>query len=319
MDIFQQMKQKASQDFSDFKQVADQIGSIFQDSLDFSRAIAISIRSPNLNRNEAMKRKTASYDEYYSKQSNRRAEALRQKEENFPRLINKFDRLRLNLTPKQIIERSDPQSPQLYHRTVNNPNFTTDNIDISEKTFGRRLLTSIDSDDSGFEENSMFEEYLFPKHRDSIADVDLGTDQVQITINHEHKNNLLCVSLHRARLTFPKHGRIFTKLCILPNKLQKRRGKLIAIANTKKWEEDFVFTKLSIGELETCSIQIRIYEEKGFMKRPLLKYETVVAFKDVDLTNFQTTILPLKTMTNQLSSLSRQHQSHYVVHNLGDN
>ncbi|ESO96021.1 hypothetical protein LOTGIDRAFT_160004 [Lottia gigantea] len=294
MEVFQQLKNKASQALPEITHVRERISTSLQESFD-----SIPIRWPNSgHRDEAFRRRAASYDEYYLRISNTKA-ALRRKEGLISPLINKFDRLEQTMTPKKMSEKEKAKEPNTSLR-ISKSVGSTSNFDFNERVPSCRDMKSVSSYDSGFRETSMFE-FFIPQYKDSIADVELDTDQVQLTINHEHRKNALHVSIHRATLTFPNNGRIYAKLCLLPNKLQKKKGKAIDLAKAKRWEEDFRFTDLSIGQLETCSIKIKIYQENGFFKRPFLKYGAVIALKDVDITDFRTTVLSLTTITNQIT------------------
>ncbi|ESO91161.1 hypothetical protein LOTGIDRAFT_153592 [Lottia gigantea] len=134
--------------------------------------------------------------------------------------------------------------------------------------------------------------------KDSISDHELDDNEIQITIFHEHKRNLLTVSIHRATPVLEDSEKLFAKVSIQPAQKQTQKGQRIDLQKVKRWEEDFVFKKLTIGQLESCSVIIKIYQKTGIFKSATEQYVAKVALKDVDIKGFETTKLMLQKPTS---------------------
>ncbi|ESO87601.1 hypothetical protein LOTGIDRAFT_166483 [Lottia gigantea] len=133
-------------------------------------------------------------------------------------------------------------------------------------------------------------------HKDSISDYELNDNEIQITINHEQKRNFLNVTIHRVNVTsLPSDiEHIIARVYVTPGKLQKQNSKSIGVKKASRWEHEFTFKKLTIGQLEDCSIRFQIFTTKGFFKVPVRIGRVSVDLKDVNISDFRTTILKLE-------------------------
>ncbi|ESP04294.1 hypothetical protein LOTGIDRAFT_170884 [Lottia gigantea] len=141
---------------------------------------------------------------------------------------------------------------------------------------------------------------VYPEPRkkiDSITDVDLRVNQIQMTIHHEHKPNLLTVTIHRVRIledTLANKSKIFATVNLTSSKSQKKKSRSIDCEQAKVWEEEFIFKKMTIADLEESSIEIKMYRKMKFPKFPKYHSKTIVALCDVNINDFLTTTKDLE-------------------------
>ncbi|ESO88079.1 hypothetical protein LOTGIDRAFT_175912 [Lottia gigantea] len=278
-------------------------------------------------RKEQFRKRAATYEEYYFKNHSRRhnggsesivsrkkwaRKSLGTVSENNNKALSDLITFRMRCT-SSTFGQSTSTYASAYSQTKDwlsyNSNHDAQNCGQIVKTssYGQMYLTRTTPPTSSYtnsgldevfsEEDDVFFDFNVAT-KDSISDHELDDNEIQITIFHEHKRNLLTVSIHRATPVLEDSGKLFAKVSIQPAQKQTQKGQRIDLQKVKRWEEDFVFKKLTIGQLESCSVIIKIYQKTGIFKSATEQYVAKVALKDVDIKGFETTKLMLQKPTS---------------------